>query len=91
MQKLRVWWIPQIPGKSFYVAVDTVAEGVKLLDVLAMYDVFQFDNRIKPDYCNAGGLNVFEDDVWEDWHSEDYEYDNPKEWLKAQGLLPQPL
>ena len=87
MQKLRVWWIPQVPGKPFYVAVDTVAEGVKLTNILAMYDLFQFNNRIKPDYCNMGGLHVFEDSEaeWVDWYSEDGEYDDPEEWLKTQA------
>lgn len=84
MQKLRVWWIPQVPGNPFHVAVDTVAEGVKLMNVLAMYDLFQFNNHIKPDYCNVGGLEAFNDGTWEGWSSEDGEYDDPKEWLAAQ-------
>ncbi len=29
---LRVWWIPQIPMNPFYVPIDTLAEGVKLLE-----------------------------------------------------------
>jgi hypothetical protein len=68
---LRVWWIPQIPGKSFHVAVESPAEAKKLLDVLANYDVFQFDNHIKPDFCNAGGLQCFSQDgdgEWCDWY-----------------------
>lgn len=67
---LRVWWIPQIPMKPFTVSVESVAEARKLLDVLAAYDAFQFENRIKPDYCNAGGLSVFEDGEWLDWTDE---------------------
>ncbi len=78
---LRVWWIPQVPGKAFYVPVSSIAEAQKLLDVLADYDCFQFNNRIKPDYCNAGGLECFKqygapnppDDFpdWCEWESED--------------------
>lgn len=68
--KLRVWWIPQIPMESFTVKVNSVEEGVKILEVLADYDIFQFENNIKPDYCNAGGLNVWDDQegAWVDWH-----------------------
>lgn len=62
MLKLRVWWIPQIPGTSFTVAVDSVAEGEKLLKILADYDTFQFEHNVKPDYCNAGGLLIFDPD-----------------------------
>ena len=51
--KLKVWWIPQIPMKAFEVLVPSVEEGRKLCDVLAQYDAFQFDNKIKPDYCNS--------------------------------------
>jgi len=61
---LKVWWIPQVPGKRFEVAVSTRAEGQRLMEVLASYDAFQYEHRIKPDYSNAGGLVVFEDGAW---------------------------
>ena len=41
------------------------------MDILAEYDLFQFKNDIKPDYSNAGGLQVFENDDWSEWYSED--------------------
>ena len=87
---LKVWWIPQIPGKAFEVEVPSVAVGVKIMDVLADYDKFQFDNRIKPDYCNMGGLVVWEaadgDDGpgWSDWYDEETGEDDPRVWLEAQ-------
>lgn len=56
--QLKVWWIPQIPMKAFEVEVETLVEAKLLLDTLAKYDLFQFENRIKPDYANAGGLVV---------------------------------
>ena len=59
---LRVWWVPQIPGPSFKVDVATAAEGLKIIDVLADYDLFQLQHMIKPDYCNAGGLMRYEED-----------------------------
>ena len=65
---LQVWWIPQVPGKPFTVNVGSPAAAIILLRVLADYDAFQFENRIKPDYCNAGGLRVFEDGEWVDWY-----------------------
>jgi hypothetical protein len=69
---LRVWWKPQIPMKqSFIVPVETPAEAKKLLEVLANYDLFQLAERIKPDYCNAGGLSIFEDGEWNDWIDEE--------------------
>jgi hypothetical protein len=78
---LRVWWIPQIPGNAFRVPVASPVEAKKILDVLAQYDLFQLANNIKPDYCNVGGLECYqqhgapepEDDFpdWCEWESED--------------------
>ena len=66
---LRVWWTPQIPMDAFHVSVSSPEEGKKILDTLAAYDLFQYENRVKPDYCNAGGLLVLcEDGEWEDWY-----------------------
>ncbi len=56
MKLYKVWWIPQVPGKRFEVEVDTVKEVAKIMEVLANYDMFQFEHNIKSDYTNAGGL-----------------------------------
>lgn len=70
-KKLKVWWIPQVPmKKSFEVQVTTLEEANLLLDTLAAYDAFQYKNKIKPDYSNVGGLMMFEDGEWCDWHDE---------------------
>ena len=68
---LRVWWIPQVPMKPFRREVRSIREAKLLLETLADYDLFQFDNNIKPDYCNAGGLEVFEDGEWTDWYDDE--------------------
>lgn len=73
-KKMRVWWCPQIGhGLSFYVPVKTVEEAKRLMDTLAAYDQFQFENNIKPDFCNAGGLQVWDEEnqEWIDWECED--------------------
>ena len=89
MSKLQVWWIPQVPGKAFTVEVNSIVEGVKIMDVLADYDDFQFKNKIKPDYCNVGGLQEWDDDCdgegtpgWIDWYDEETGIDDPEEWLE---------
>lgn len=64
---LKVWWIPQVPMKAFEVHVDNIDEAVLLLETLAAYDTFQYENKIKPDYSNVGGLVVYENDEWVDW------------------------
>ena len=79
--KLRVWWIPQVPMKPFYVEVGNFEEANLLLETLAMYDEFQFKNKVKPDYSNIGGLESFDPESkdWIDWYDEEtgdsfYEY-----------------
>lgn len=83
MSNLKVWWVPQVPMKAFEVNVESVAQGVFLLDTLANYDLFQFHNRVKPDYCNAGGLVMLEDGEWVDWFDEATGEDDPKEFVRA--------
>lgn len=83
MRELRVWWVPQVPGKPFYVFVESVEEAAFVLKVLADYDLFQFANDIKPDYCNAGGLQVRRAcGEWEDWYDEETGIDDPIEWAE---------
>lgn len=93
-KKLQVWWIPQVPMKQFTVEVSSVEEGVKIMDVLADYDAFQFDNNIKPDYCNTGGLNQWEDDCdgegnsgWCSWCDDETGEDDPREYLNSQKCV----
>lgn len=68
---LRVWWIPQVPGQPFHVDVADLSQAKLLLTTLARYDLFQLANRIKPDYANVGGLEVFEDGEWCEWNDAD--------------------
>jgi hypothetical protein len=72
---LKVWWIPQIPMQPFYVPVNSIEEAILILDTLAIYDIFQLENKIKPDYANTGGLMCFEDGEWVEWHDEESDDD----------------
>jgi hypothetical protein len=88
---MRVWWIPQVPGKAFRVPVASLEEGVKLLIVLADYDLFQYKNRIKPDYSNAGGIEAlvkidpYELPEWCDWYDEESGEDDPIKFVKEKN------
>ena len=88
-KKMRVWWIPQVGmlGDPFYIPVKTVEEGKKFLDLLSAYDIYQLDNRIKPDFCNTGGIEVFneEEKEWEDWNldTENYYYEDAEEYCES--------
>lgn len=68
----KLWHIPQIPGTPFEVESDDLQYLVRLQDVLADYDDFQFKHKIKPDYASISGICVLDDDdEWED--IDDYE------------------
>jgi hypothetical protein len=89
-KKLRVWWIPQVPGKEFHVDVSSVEEGCKVMDILSRYDEFQYKNNIKPDYSNAGGINQWEEDSdgegnpgWTSWYDEETGDDDPYSFIAA--------
>lgn len=68
--KLRVWWLSCIE-KPFFIPVESVEEGVKILDLLTVYEAFQVQNgRVKVDYRIGGGLQVWSNETneWIDCH-----------------------
>lgn len=75
--KWRIWWVPQVPMKAFEREVPDLATAEVLISTLANYDTFQFENNIKPDYCNAGGIQYSHPLIDEgDWiELEDDEHD----------------
>lgn len=87
--KMRVWWIPQVGAGSepFYIPVRTVEEAVKIMDILGAYDAYQLQNNIKPDYCNTGGLEIYnqETEEYEDWYmeTEDDYFDNVDDYIES--------
>lgn len=96
-KKLQVWWVPQVPMNPFEVEVESVQEGVKIMDVLASYDDFQFKNRIKPDYCNAGGIYQWAEDCdgegnpgWENWYDDETGEDDPHVFIENMREIKTP-
>lgn len=86
--KMRVWWIPQVPMHAFRMPVNSLAEAARLTHTLAMYDLFQYENAIKPDYSNAGGLEMWdvEEEDWMEW--EDPETgDDIREWMMSNSEM----
>lgn len=72
--QFRVWHNCQI-GKvnNFYTKVNSIEEAWNMINTLAQYDIFQYENRIKPDYCNSNGLEYFdeEENDWLEWYDDD--------------------
>lgn len=67
----------------FFKDVNSVMEGIALLEALAEYDSYQLTNNIKSDCINLGGLEMRESNgEWESWYDYQAETDDPKEFLK---------
>ena len=72
-------------------------EAKKILDVLAFYDIFQYENNVKPDYSNAGGLQIWNDNLdkdengekWQDWIDDEtgYDIDEYFQYLEEENSL----
>lgn len=80
--KFRLEHIPQVPMKPFIVPVDSPEEGLRIAKVLWDYDLFQYENRVKGDYCNVTSLTYFdeEENEWLDWTDDDgYYFDDVKD------------
>jgi len=72
--QLRVWHIPQVPMHPFLIYVSSITEAKLVLVTLAEYDLFQLEYKIKPDYSNVQGLEVFnesDDGNWTEWEDEE--------------------
>ena len=74
IMKLRVWHCCQA-GKvdNFYVDVENIEQARNVIDILSKYDLFQYENKIKPDYCNMSGLEYWDEkeEDWAEWEDED--------------------
>lgn len=72
--QLRIYWIPQIPLKpgeaAFTCFVNSAIEAKKILETLALYDIYQMEHKIKPDFSNVGGLEIYSEGEWIEWYDE---------------------
>ena len=74
-QKLRIIHIPQIGlnGKMFTFPVSSIEEAKKMILLIDVYDIYQYEKHIKPDFCNMTDLEVWNEaeNEWETWYDED--------------------
>jgi len=67
---LQIYWMPQIPCRAMHYEVESPAEAKRMLDLLALYDLFLLRENHRVDFSNAGGLRVFDGDDWQEWEDE---------------------
>ena len=87
--RFRVWHSPQLGAQTVYVQCNSLATAISLMDVLADYDIFQYENRIKPDYANANGVQYYdhEDGEWSDFDVENELEDYREAMLSDAAML----
>jgi hypothetical protein len=83
-KKIRVAHFPQVPCKPFHVEAKNLEEARLITNTLANYDLFQFENRIKPDYANATVVEEFDEEEgeWISWSDDETGIDDIDEYFE---------
>lgn len=72
--RFKIWYCHQVPSKSYEREVSDPAVGQLILDNIYEVILFAFDNRMIPDYDNAGGIVYLDEDgEWTDYDPEEWE------------------
>lgn len=66
MKKFKVWYIPQVPMKAWEVEVQSLDTARLVLECVVQFSNFEFENKVKPDYSDVGGICEWVDGEWED-------------------------
>lgn len=73
MNKLRIAYIPQVPGQSFYKEVASVKQALLIGKTLVDFSLFEYEQRVKPDYTDFIDLEQFNDGEWDTWYNDEWE------------------
>jgi len=80
---LRVVYIPQVPMKAYVVELPsgyTLEQAKVVLDAVVGLSIFEFENKVKPDYSDCSAIERWELDSGDDYawfwiDEEEYEED----------------
>lgn len=88
---LKVWWIPEVPGKGCQMFVPSPQMAGVALEVLALYDLFLYKEELRSpsDFSNAGGVVVWnkEGNEWEDFYDEETGEDFDEWWERNRVVI----
>lgn len=73
-----MWYIPQISMPAFEREFDSLLDAANALELLTGFALFEYANKVKPDYSDAGGVLYFDSNEqdWYDVLAFDLEYDD---------------
>ena len=86
IKKLRICHFPQIPCNPFIIEVKDLHEAKKISDILANYDLFQYENKIRPDYANITIVEEWDEieQEWLSWCDDETGIDDLEEYFKRE-------
>jgi len=64
--RFKAWYIPQVPMQAFEREFSDLATAKVVLNAIIDFSIFEFKNRVKPDYSDAAGIAVWDGEDWED-------------------------
>lgn len=73
MARFKAWYIPQVPMHPFEVECETAEQAWDALDLITNFSIFEFENNVKPDYSDVGGVSEWDeaDQEWNDLEPEE--------------------
>lgn len=82
--ELRVCHYPQVNCMAFVTKVENLKEAKLLSDVLAAYDLFQLEQKIKPKYSNVTVVEMWDEENqdWIPWYDVETGIDDIDEYLE---------
>jgi hypothetical protein len=75
MSKFKAWYIPQVPMKAFEREFDSLETASLVLNAVIDFSIFEFENKVKPDYSDAAGIAMWDEESgeWEDVDDSEWE------------------
>ena len=73
-ERYRAVYVPQVPMHALTVEVSNLEQTVVALESIIALSIFEFENRVKPDYSDFGTIErwIEDEQEWEDVDEEDY-------------------
>lgn len=61
-EKYKIWYIPQIPMPPWELEIDDLETAKLVLNSVIDFSIFEYVNRVKPDYADVAGISRWEED-----------------------------
>lgn len=75
-ERYRAVYVPQVPMHALTVEVDSLEHAVIALESITALSIFEFENRVKPDYSDMALIERWDAEFaeWEHVEAEEWEH-----------------